>query len=129
MRLYYYFRMLFILFTMTVLTNNVFSAEVLDKGEVAPYKGVIFTVKEEQNLRANNEKRLKLEDLRITYENKMFAQERKIVLQNDRINLLRDGLKDSAKLSTWGKFGYFMVGFISSGVIFYYSAKAINHLN
>ena len=101
-----------------LLTFSSYAAEIVEPGHVIAEKSLVFTMKEEKKLRENNEKRLKLEDLRIYHE-------RKIEIQQKRIDNLKDYVEDHKSLTTTGKIGWFLVGFIASTAATYITIKVV----
>jgi len=95
--------------TVLMLTPT-FSAETIDKGDSAPYKGVIFTVKEEKALQ-----KMKLKNLGLVEINSLHKQ--KSVIQSQRIDLLRKQLKSNQ--SVWQKIGYFTIGVLATSAALY----------
>jgi len=119
--------MLKIIVLFSILVTQVgFAVEVIDEGQPAPYKGYLFNPEEEKQLRVINERKLKLEDLAIKQDEKIASMERVITLQSDRIDLLRGELGKEEPLSNWGRFGYFALGVVTTGAMFYLTAKTID---
>jgi len=87
-----------------------FGAKVLEKGDSAPYKGVLFTMEGEKKLR-----KLKLEHLQIKELNALQLE--KIMLQSKRIDLLRDHVESNQ--SIWAKIGYFSLGILATSAALY----------
>ena len=100
---------------------NSFGAEYLKKGEPAPHNGVLFTDTEEEKLRANNEKLKSLEQLTIVYE-------RKDKLNEERIKNYKEYIQDTKQLNTYGKIGYFFLGFLASSATLYVSSKIVKNV-
>jgi hypothetical protein len=96
------------------------AADSVRKGDLVPYNGVLFNHEEAQKLVANDQKRLKLEDLAV-------KQDARATLQDDRINLLRNEL-ESQRGYTLGKYGYFLLGVLGGTVLMYYGTKAAGNL-
>jgi len=95
------------------------AAEVVQPGHVITEKSIVFTMKEEKKLRENNNKRLKLEDLRIQHEAKIDIQQKRIVN-------LKEYVEDHKSLTTAGKIGWFFIGFLASSTATYVAVKVVN---
>jgi hypothetical protein len=92
----------------------------LDKGSPAPYKGYLFSEDEELQLRANDEKLLKLEQLQIKYD---ALNE----IQTERIDNLRKGLESEIKKNEYNQYWVY-AGFFLGGLTMYYAVKAAGSL-
>ena len=111
-----------ILLILILLSSTIgWSAETLNKGDLAPYDGVIFNNEEANELVATDKKVLVLEKLRIQYEDK-------IELQEQRIGLLRGSLEDQNKFWKIGNVGWFSIGVGSGFLAIYATSVIINNL-
>lgn len=103
-----------------IIMNTANAAKVLNPGDAAPYKGVLFTMEEEAQLRANDEKLLLLQELGVKYE-------QKAEIQQERIDLLRQEVISKQNASKYNDL-WFIGGIILGGTMMYYSAQAIKGL-
>jgi len=102
-----------------VLCSTSFGVEHIKKGDESPYDGYVFTVKEERTLRANNERRLKLEDLRAVDEDIMKLQEKRILNYKKYVDEMKP-------INGWQKAGYFALGFLATSASLYVSSRILN---
>jgi len=91
-----------------IFSANSFAVTPIDEGQVSPETGYIFDKNEEKQVRGINEKRLKLEDLAIKYEelNKV---------QSEQISALEKEV-ENAKLTTTEKVLWFVGGILATGL-------------
>jgi hypothetical protein len=114
-------KVLLTLFLIVVVSSQGYSAEALKQGDLAPYDGVIFNQKEANELVVTDKKVLTLEKLAVKYEEK-------IELQDQRIELLRSSLEEQTRYGSLGKTGWFVAGFITSGLVFYLSSEIVKNV-
>ena len=107
-----------LILTLLFISVNLYSAEVVVKGEPAPFNGIIFTDSEEKQLRIKNEKLKSLEQLAVVYG-------QKDALNQERIKNYQDHIKSTQKLNTYGAVGYFLLGFCLASGSLYISSKVI----
>ncbi len=107
-----------ILCTLIILCslNISYGAKVLDKGMITPYKGVLFTMEEEKELRATKEKVIRLEDLAVVLNEKSRVQDL-------RIKNLKEYAEENVPLNGWQKAGYFLLGVLSTSALMYGSVR------
>jgi hypothetical protein len=111
-------KILILAITILLSSNIAFSAQVLDEGEKAPHKGVLFTMEEEKELRKTKEKVVKLEDLTV-------RQEDLIKIQDQRIDNYKRYAEENRPLTGWEKIMWFSLGVIATSASMYGAAKLI----
>lgn len=87
-----------------------FGAKVLQKGDIAPNKGVLFTMVEEKALRKTDMELIRIKELNA-------LQLEKLMLQSKRINNLRSYVE--SKQSVWSKVGFFTLGVLATSAALY----------
>ena len=87
-----------------------FGAKVLQKGDTAPYKGILFDMKEEKKIR-----QIKMEHIQIKELNALQLE--KLMLQSKRIDNLRNYVESNK--SIWSKIGFFTLGVLATSAALY----------
>ena len=87
-----------------------FGAKVLQKGDSAPYKGILFDMEEERGLR-----KVKMEHIQIKELNALQLE--KLMLQSKRIKNLRSHIESNK--SVWSKIGFFTLGILATSAALY----------
>lgn len=108
-----------------IITLNSFSMTPVKKDDTVPYDGYLFNNEEEKKIRQINEEKIKLEDLNILKDKKIELQDLRI---NNYQNYVED-TKDLKPLGSWERVGWFFLGVLSTGVGFYTTSKIIKNSN
>lgn len=98
----------------------------LEKGQAAPFTGVLITYKAAQDFKNTVVERDGLEEQKASYERSIEyyrkadeLQQKKLdllLLQNDKLALR---LGEERSMSTWEKIGYFSLGLLATGIAGY----------
>jgi len=92
------------------MLSPTFGAKVLQKGDIAQYKGVLFTMEEEKSLRKDNMELIRIKELNT-------LQLEKLMIQSKRINNLRSYVESNK--SVWAKIGWFSLGVLATSAALY----------
>ena len=105
-----------ILLISLLLMSSLNAAEVVKKGDIVKNDGVLFSKAEEKELRKRDQQRIKLEDLNV-------LKDQKIDIQNKRIDNLKEHVTDLESLNRWGKYTWYLIGFVSATASLYIGSK------
>lgn len=114
----------FILAITLLFSLNSFGVQTVKKGEEVPHDGVLFTHKEEKELRKTNEQKIRLEDLRIQQDEVIKIQQQRI----DNYKVYYDETKNQRSLTKWEKVLYFTGGVVASGLLIYTTSKIMHNV-
>ncbi len=104
--------MLKVLVIVSFLLNNSFAqSTILNKGDTAPYTGVLLT-------KERAEKAMKAEKAKIVLEDLRFTQERLIKYHKDDASLQRKKLSQEKFKSNIYNIGYFVLGVVLASYAF-----------
>jgi len=110
-----------LILTLLLTSVNCFSVTHLNKGDLAPNSGYLFTEKEERKLRQNDHKRITLEDLNI-------LKDEKILIQEQRIGNLKEQNKDLKFVNKYGKWVYYFAGVLMSSFSIYMGSRFVKEI-
>lgn len=101
------------------LISPTFGAKVLQKGDIAQNKGVLFTMEEEKKLRKTDMELFRIKELNA-------LQLEKIMIQSKRIKNLRGYVESNQ--SIWAKVGWFSLGVLATSAALYGGVQLSNTL-
>jgi predicted nucleic acid-binding OB-fold protein len=106
---------------MLTLTTNSFAVDYLKQGEPSKQDGFLFNLKEEVQLRQISEDNLTLKDLNL-------LQDEKIKVLQEQNVIVSTQLATVEARTGFNKYLYFALGFVSSSLVIYTSAKIYNYV-
>lgn len=100
------------LLIITLTTSQVFAqSTILEKGDTAPYKGLLLTPERAEKAAKAEKRVIVLEDLRI-------AQNELIEFHKDQVKVTRRKLSEAKWDGFWSNTGYFLLGCVLTSVAF-----------
>jgi hypothetical protein len=120
------------LITSLIITATVNASVVLEKGQVAPYSGLLFTQEEAQKLKNELQELSLTKELNVSlnnslelYKKSQIVYEDSILVLQNRNDILVQTIKDLEPRSDLEKIGLFALGVLTTTVITYAAAQAL----
>lgn len=117
-----------LLLPILLIANNAeaFDVKLLNKGDAAPYKGILFTISSSKDLQTQLDNCKKIEGLNLSLNASIDIYRKNEVIFNEEVTQLTSqnhdlvkAVVDASENSMWTKVLYFGLGLVAGGLVGY----------